>query len=161
MASAGVIAAVSLGATAVGTGMSLYQQKQAADKQEEANKVSSAQAQVENARNRRKAIAQARMAQARNIAMQSADVANSSSLTGAQSSISSTLGSNIGMQNARIGSQQRIQGLQQQAADRMAIGGMWQAAGNIAGQAGMAYNAYGPSSTPSSGMTPSGAGFTS
>lgn len=108
--------------------------RRAARAQEEANQVSQASAQVANARRRRQAIAQARIAQAQNQAQQSSAVQSSSALSGIQSSISTQLGANIGAQQQQIGSQQRIQNLGQMSADALRRGqersSMWTAAGN-------------------------------
>lgn len=107
--------------------------RKSARAQEKANAVSRASAQVESARRRRRAIAQARVAQATNQANMGSAVQSSSTLQGVQSSIGSQLGANIGAQQQQIGSQMRIQGLQQQSADAMREGqeriGMWNAAG--------------------------------
>jgi Flp pilus assembly protein TadB len=126
MVSAPVALAISAGLTAATTTASYFSQKAAGEDaqeaQEKANRTSQAEAQVNNARERRKAMAQARMAQARNSANQSAQVQSSSSLIGAQSSVASSLGSNIQAQKSRIGNQAAIQGYRQDAANAIRQG---------------------------------------
>src|SRR5690554_4852026 len=138
------IIAAGTGLFAAATGVPQYfEQKQAANRaareQRKANETSQASAQIENARQRRRALAQARVIQAQNQAAQSSAVAESSTLSGVQSGISTQLGANIGAQQQRIGAQRTIQGYQQSAADAMRQGqervGMWNAAGNIANMA--------------------------
>jgi len=112
--------------------------REAARAQEQANRVSAASAQVENARRRRRAIAQARMASAANAANLSQSVQESSALSGVQASLGTQLGANIGAQGQQISSQQNIMNLQQQGANALRRGqeraGMWQVAGNIGKQ---------------------------
>ena len=116
-----------------------FEQKKAAtearQKQEAANRVSQASAQVENARRRRQAIAQARMASAQNVAAQGSQVQSSSALSGVQAGLGTQLGANIGAQGQRIAAGQDIQNLQQGAANALQKGkertAMWNAAGNI------------------------------
>lgn len=115
-----VLAATGLFAAATGVPQYFEQKKagrRAARQQEQANRVSQASAQVENARRRRQAIAQARIDAAQNQAAQSQAVQSSSALSGVQSSLGTQLGANIGTQQSRVASQQNIQNLQQSASD--------------------------------------------
>lgn len=138
MTTAAIVASVvSVGAQTT----SYFEQKKAGRRaeraQEKANRMSSAQAQAENARNRRRAIAQARLAQAQNQASQGSEVQSSSALSGVQSGLSTQLGANFGAQKQRIGTQLGIQGQQQRAATAIRKGneraGMWNLVGGIAG----------------------------
>jgi len=137
--------ALGTGLFAGATGVPQYfEQKKAARRaeraQNKANATERAAAQVENARRRRRALAQARMAQAQNTANQGAAVQYSSALSGVQSSLSTQFGANVGAQNQMIGNQAAVQGYQQQAASALRKGqeraGMWDVAGNLA-QMGM------------------------
>lgn len=91
--------------------------KRIESQQRHANEIASASAAVENARRRRRAIAQARIAQAQNVVNQSQAVQSSSALSGVQSSLTTTLGSNIAAQNQQINTQQGIINARQRAAD--------------------------------------------
>jgi multidrug efflux pump subunit AcrA (membrane-fusion protein) len=128
--------------------------REAARAQEQANRVSQASAQVENARRRRRAIAQARMAAATNTAAMSGDVQSSSALSGVQSSLATQLGANIGAQQQQVNTQQNIMNLQQQGANAMRRGqeraGLWQAAGNI-GQMIASFGTAGAGGLPTMG----------
>lgn len=146
MATAAIVASAVIGA---GTATASYfEQKKAGREaerqQEKANRTESAQAQVESARNRRRAIAQARMAQAANQANMPGAVQSSSALAGVQSGISTQLGANIGAQSQSLGSQQAVFNLRQGAANTLAAGqrraNMWSTVGEL-GQQG--FNAYG------------------
>lgn len=157
MAALTTVALVGAGIAAAGTVGSYFEQKKAARraerKQEKANNISRASAQVENARQRRRAIAQARLAQAQNIANQSQQVQSSSALTGVQSGITSQLGANIGAQQQMIGNQFAIQGLQQGAASALRKGqeraGLWSLAGQF-GQMAFTAGAGGLGKSPTS-----------
>lgn len=146
MAAVSTIALVGAGITAAGTVGSYFEQKKASRRaqreQEKANRTSQATAQVQNARARRRAIAQARIAQARNEASQSQAIGSSSALSGVQSGLSAQTGANIGAQQAQVRSQFAIQGFQQNAANAMRRGqeraGMWQLGGQL-GQAAFSY----------------------
>lgn len=94
----------------------------AEDKQKRANRVAKASSQVENARQRRKAIAQSRIVQAQNIANQGQNVQGSSGLAGVQSSLASQLGANFATQRAGVSNQQNIFDLNQQASDALRQG---------------------------------------
>lgn len=96
--------------------------KRAAAAQEEANQISRASSQVENARRRRQAIAQARIAQAQNITASGGNVQQSSVLSGIQSGISTQLGTNISSQRRGINTQQSIVNLRQQATNALRQG---------------------------------------
>lgn len=117
--------------------------RRAAREQEKANDISRASAQVENARRRRQAIAQARMAQAQNMAMQGQQVEASSSLTGVQSSLSTQLGANIGAQQQSIGNQQAIINRQQNAADALRRGQERTALWDVGAQIGNTIMSFG------------------
>lgn len=143
MATAAVIGGVlAAGATTA----SYFEQKKTARKvereQKEANDISSASAQVENARRRRRAIAQARMAQAQNLANAGGSMQNSSAITGTNAGLATQLGANMGTQGANISTQTALQGQQQKIADIQTDGalraGIWQGLGNIAMTAGTA-----------------------
>lgn len=132
---------VATGLFASATGIPQYfEQKKAARgaarAQEEANRVSRASAQVENARRRRQALAQARLANAQNIAAQGSQVQTSSQLSGVQAALGSQFGANIGAQQQQIGAQQNIQNLQQRQADILRSGqervGLYNVGANIA-----------------------------
>lgn len=137
MATAAIVASAVIG---VGTSAASYfEQKKAGREaerqQEKANRTESVQAQVENARNRRRAIAQARMAQASNQANMPGAVQSSSALSGVQSGISTQLGANIGAQSQSLGSQQAAFNLRQGAANTLAAGqrraNMWSTVGQV------------------------------
>jgi len=141
------IGTIALGTALFGaaTGVASYVEqrnaaRKAAKEQEHANDIAYAQAQVENARQRRRAIAQARIAQAANLANQSQEVQASSALSGVQSSISAQLGANIGAQNQQIGTQLGSLNAQQNAADALRRGqeraGMYTLLGNLGQMAG-------------------------
>ena len=157
-----------LGAIAVGSQVKAYHdQKEAAKEaeqaQEKSNRMSAVEAQVENARNRRRAIAQARLAQAQNQAGQGSAVQSSSALSGVQSGLSSQLGANFGAQQQQIGTQFGIQGQQQRAATAIRRGneqaGLWNLAGGIAGMGSqMAMSGLGKSSPSTSYVNSSRAG---
>lgn len=129
------------------TGYSMYQQKEAGDKaeasQRAANRVSQASAQVQSARERRRAIAQARIAQAQNTANMGSQIQSSSAAAGVSSSLASQLGANLGAQTQGINSQLNIQGLNQSAASAMQTGrersSLAQGVGNIASTALQSY----------------------
>lgn len=145
------IIAASTGLFAAATGVPQYlEQKQAGNRaareQRKANETSQAAAQIESARQRRRAVAQARIAQAQNQAAQSGVVTSSSQLSGVQSSLSTQLGANIGAQRQQIGAQRTIQGYQQSAANALRKGqertDLWNVGANIAqmvGSAGMSF----------------------
>lgn len=137
MATAAIVASAVIG---VGTATaSHFEQKKAARKSEraqtKANDIESASSQVSNARARRRAIAQARIAQAQNQANAGGQVQGSSMQAGVQSSISSQLGANIGAQSQSIGNQMGVLGARQQASNALASGqrkaNMWNTVGSI------------------------------
>lgn len=111
--------------------------RRAEREQQRAQRTSEASAQVISARRRRQAIAQARIAQARNIAAQDVGV-QTSALSGVQSGIASTLGANIAEQRANIQNQQAIFGFQQSAADILRRGQERAGLFTAAGQTGQA-----------------------
>lgn len=129
---------------AAGTTASYFEQKKTARKvrrrQEESNRISSSAAQVENARNRRRAIAQARIAQAQSLASTGGAVQSSSAIQGNAAGLASQLGSNIGFQGAQVRTQQSIIEQQQAAANAQRSGalkaGLYQGLGQIAMTAG-------------------------
>lgn len=154
-----VVAAVGGGLAAAATTASYFEQKKTAKKvrrrQEEANRISSSAAQVENARNRRRAIAQARMAQAQSLASTGGAVQSSSALQGNAAGLGAQLGANIGFQGAQVRTQQGIIAQQQAAANAQAQGnlnaGLYQGLGSIAMTAGQLGSTMQFPSTPSSG----------
>lgn len=136
MGTAAVLAGAALATSAAGAYAQYEAGKSAEKKQEKARAVSQASAQVENARQRRRAIAQARIAQAQNVAQQGSEVQSSSGLAGVQSSLSTQLGANIGAQQQRFASQTQIGNLNQSAANRLRRGQ------NIAGFANLASQGF-------------------
>jgi len=157
-----VTAAVIGGVIAAGaTTASYFEQKKTARevqrRQEESNRISSSAAQVENARNRRRAIAQARIAQAQSLASTGGAVQSSSAIQGNASGLASQLGSNIGFQGAQVRTQQGIMNQQQAAANAQMQGnlkaGMWQGIGQIAMTAGQLGATMGSPSMPAGGGT--------
>ncbi len=152
-----VVAATGLFAAATGIPQHFEQKKAGRRAQrapEAANRTSQSAAQIENARRRRQAIAQARIAQARNEASVGSEVTASSALTGVQSGLSSQLGANIGAQRQRVGAQQTIQGFQQQSADALRRGRERVGALNALGDIGRTIGSFGLSAAGG----PSGSG---
>lgn len=139
----GAILAISAAITTTAGVASAIEQREAGKRaerrQEEANEISRASAQVANARRRRQAIAQARIAQAQNVAAQGGEIASSSPLAGVQAGITSTLGANISEQRAAVQNQQAIFGFQQRAQDAIRRGqeraDIFDVAGDISRQA--------------------------
>lgn len=157
--------AAGTGLFAGATGVPQYfEQKQASRRaereQRKANETSQAAAQIENARRRRQALAQARMAQAQNRAAAGGTIQDSSALSGVQSSLVTQFGANLSGQRQQIGAQRTIQGYQQNSADALRRGqervGAWNAAGDLASTVmsmGMS-SAGGPSANSWSSNTP-------
>lgn len=110
--------------------------RKAKRKQDEANRIETVSAQVRNSTQRRRAIAQARIAQAQNQANAGGEVQNSSALQGVNSGIAGQLGANIGAQNQTLGSQQNAFNFRQSAQDTLSRGrqraGDWNAVGQVA-----------------------------
>lgn len=128
--------------------------RKAERKQDEANRISSVSAQVRNSTQRRKAIAQARIAQAQNMANAGSAVESSSALQGVQSGIAGQLGSNIGAQNQLLGSQQNAFNFQQGAQDTLSRGR--QRSGDFAAIGQLANFAAQNFSIPTSPQVPGG-----
>lgn len=143
------------------TGYSMYAQNEAQDKaqasQERANRVSAASAQVRSARERRRAIAQARIAQAQNAANMGSQVQSSSAEAGVSSSLASQLGANLGAQTQGINSQLNIQSLNQSAANALQTGrersSLAQGIGSILSTGLQTYAMTRPDSTGPAGST--------
>lgn len=133
-----VIPGVTLLASAVAGVSQHFEAKKAARKaerkQEHANRVESVSAQVANARSRRQAIAQARIAQAQNMAATSGQVQSSSASSGTNAALASQLGANIGSQQQSIASQQAAFDFRQGAQRALDRGqqrvGAWNAVGD-------------------------------
>lgn len=124
---------VSLAGTIAGTLEQRKAGRRAERQQEKAQQTSQASASVQAARQRRRAIAEARIVQAQNRAVQGADL-TTSTLSGVQSGLTSTLGGNISEQRANINNQLAIGGFQQNAANILRRGqersDLFQAVGN-------------------------------
>lgn len=91
--------------------------------QQRANRIQSASSSVERARQRRRAVANARVAQAQNLAAAASQgTLGSSPLQGAQASISSGLAENLAGINRQFTTAQTTFDLRQQAADAEARG---------------------------------------
>lgn len=153
---AAVLGGISLAATVHGQLEARQAGKKAARQQREANEISKASAQAENARKRRRAIAQARIAQAQNIASQGGQVQSSSATTGAQTGIASTLGANLSSQRRGLVSGQSVFDLNQAASDTLRQGQETQALFGAIGQAaGTAASFAGSFGQPSAEAGPS------
>lgn len=124
MAEAAIISAVA----SVGFAVDSQQQAKAGERksrraQNKANAVEAARTSVERARERRRAIAATRIAQAQNAAVAVGQgVTGSSQVEGAQSSISSGLASGVQAANRSFVSGHQVFGLRQRAADALATG---------------------------------------
>ena len=146
-----ITTAVLAGVAAVSTAAGYFEQKKASRKsrrqQEKANRVASVSSQVENATARRRAIAQARMAQAQNLASAGGQVQNSSGLAGSNAALGSQLGANVGTQGQLLGSQEAVFGLRQDAQNTLADGQLRaQGFGAIAGLAKFGATNFSPTS---------------
>lgn len=123
---AAVTSAVLAGAALAAQTASHFEQKKAARKaerqQDHANRVEKVSAQVRNSTQRRKAVAQARMAQAQNQAGAGGQVQNSSGLAGSNAAIASQAGANIGTQGQNLLSKQASFDLRQSAQDTLQKG---------------------------------------
>lgn len=130
---AGAIAAIASTVIGAGTAVMSYEERRSAERdQEKAQKASQSQAQVENARQRRRAIAQQRIAAARNEAQQaSGAVEGSSMLTGVQGSLTSQLGSNISGQRRQVQGGILQGNLMQSAQNKMGRAQTIQSVGNL------------------------------
>jgi len=148
-----ITSAVLAGVAAATTVAGHFEKKKAARKsqrqQEKANRTASVASQVENATARRRAIAQARMAQAQNLASAGGQVQNSSGLAGSNAALGAQLGANVGLQGQQLASQEATFGLRQDAQNTLAKGqlraGGFRALGEVASFASEAINsAYTP-----------------
>jgi len=133
-------------------------ERQSRRDQEKANAIEAAKTSVERARERRRAIAATRIAQAQNEAVAVGQgVTGSSQVEGAQSSISSGLASGMQSANRSFVSGQQSFNLRQSAADTMAKGQRraqnFQALSGMFGQAASMSASF---ASPSAAPTPSG-----
>jgi len=132
---AAILAGASLAATTAGHFEKKKAARQSKREQEHANRVTSVSAQVQNATQRRKAIAQARIAQAQNQANAGGAVQSSSALAGSNSALAAQLGSNVGTQGQLLGSQQSAFDWRQRSQDTLAEGqqraGDWNAVSGL------------------------------
>jgi hypothetical protein len=159
---AAITTAILVGVAATASVASHFEQKKAARKskrqQEKANRMSSVQAQVENATQRRRAIAQARIAQARNISGMGQATQSSSAVSGANAALSNQLGSNIGTANQAAASQQSIFDRRQAAQNAITKGnlraGMFNAIGGVASFGASATAGSGGAATTSNAAAP-------
>lgn len=160
MAVTATIASVGL---SVGTQIHAREEAKSAERQsrrdqEKANAVEAAKTSVERARERRRAIAATRIAQAQNEAVAVGQgVTGSSQVQGAQSSISSGLASGMQAANRSFVSGQQAFNLRQSAADTRASGQRraqnFQALSGMFGQAASMSASF---ASPSAAPTPSG-----
>lgn len=166
-------AAALVGLATVGIGLQVHAREEARSaerasrrKQETANQVQQAQNSVNRARERRRAIAQARIAQAQNAAIAAQQgTTGSSPLEGAQSSISTNLATSIAAANRSFVSGSQTFQLRQDAANIMAAGQRraqdFQALSGLAMQGASLYSSFAsPASTTPSNATYVGAGPT-
>lgn len=129
LAAASIATQIAVGSAVAATvtgAASYFEQKKAGREaereQEKARETSEASAQVENARRRRRAIAQQRIAAAQNRANMSEATQSSSALTGVNSALGTQTGANIGAQRAQVTSQRQIGRFNQNAADALRTG---------------------------------------
>jgi len=153
---AAITTAVLMGVAAAASTASYFDAKKSARKsrrvQEKANRTASVSSQVQNATSRRRAIAQARMAQAQNISSAGGQVQNSSGLAGSNAALGSQLGANVGTQGQQLASQEATFGLRQDAQNIMADSQIRQQGfGAIAGLAQFGAANFSPTSAPSTG----------
>lgn len=155
IAAAGLATQIAVGSAVAATitgAAGYFEQKKAGREaereQKKARRTSEASAQVENARRRRRAIAQQRMAAAQNRANMSGAIQSSSALTGVNSALGTQTGANIGAQQAQVASQQQIGRFNQNAANALRTGQERAGLFNLASQGfTMGAQAYGFGST--------------
>jgi hypothetical protein len=126
------IPAISLAITAASAYASHKSRQRSAKFQKEQAEQSNMLADVENRRNRVKAIREARIKRAQIVAQgESVGAQLSSGVAGGVSSVASQLGSNIGFQNYQTGVSKNIAGIGNQAIQSQNRGDLYQSIGGI------------------------------
>jgi len=131
------LSGVALGIAALGTAANLSQQRKAQKAQDKADSVGRAQAEIENQRSIRQAVAAGRLQQAQVAAAgQAQGAGDSSGVQGGIGSAQTQAASNIGFARQTQAANAGINRLNNQAGQSLARGATFQAIGNLPGQFG-------------------------